>query len=189
MVPEAALDSLTGLMNRRHFDGVLRVEVARAHHDGRRLALVLLDLDKFKRVNDRVGHEQADVALRSFAERLGAAAGANDVTSRIGGDEFAVLLPASSLEEATQLSVRLSNRLVAEPIPALRHVTVSYGIVELADGEQADELLFRADRALYESKGGSPPPPADPSGVREPRRPRPSGGSAGVAKRLADNEP
>jgi len=181
----STLDSLTGLKNRRHFDGVLHVEVARAHRDGRRLSLVLLDLDKFKRVNEEAGHERGDLALRSFAQRVGEAARATDVTCRIGGDEFAVVLPASSFDDATQLSVRVNDRLVAEPIPALRHVTVSYGIVELADGEDAEGLLMRADRALYESKEG--PPPSDPSGVREPRRPKPPRGSAGV-KALSDNE-
>lgn len=179
------LDSLTGLKNRRHFEDVLRGEVAQAHRDGRRLALVLLDLDKFKRVNNEVGHEKADGALRSFAQRVGEAAGTTDLACRIGGDEFGVVCPESSFEDAAEFVVRLNHRLVAEPIPVLRQVTVSSGVVELNDGEDADGFLMRADQALYESKDG--PPPSGPSRVRQPRRPKPSGDSAAVRRPLSGN--
>lgn len=180
------VDPLTGLKNRRHFDDVLRGEVTRAHRDGRRLALVLLDLDKFKRVNDEIGHEKGDGVLRKFADRMRELARATDVTCRLGGEEFAVVLPESSFEDAMQFSARLNDRLVAEPILALWDVTVSSGIVELADGEDAGAFLMRADRALYESKEG--PPPFGSSGVREPRRPKPSGGSFAIRKLLSDDE-
>jgi diguanylate cyclase (GGDEF)-like protein len=172
-------DDLTGLRNRREFNDVLRAEVARAHREGRRLSLVLLDLDKFKRVNDTLGHPKGDTVLIKFADRMREVTRAADVACRTGGEEFAVVLPGSSLDDATQFAALLDSRIAAQPILEAWDVTVSSGVVELSDGEDADRLLARADLALYEKKRGQPPPPGT-SGVREPRRPKPSGESPGT---------
>jgi diguanylate cyclase (GGDEF)-like protein len=175
-------DALTGLADRRHLDHVLGEQVALANRDRRPLALALLDLRNFKRVNDTIGYPAADKALRSFANRIRQVARPTDVACRVGGVEFAVVLPHATLEDATQFSERLDKRLVSAPIAALGDTTVTYGIVELEEGEGRDSFLERADRALYEAKKG--PPPADALGVREPRRPKPSSGGAPVRKLL-----
>ena len=176
-----ALDSLTGLANRRCLMDALVLEVGRAHDEGTRLALVLLDVDNFKRVNDEFGYEMADNALKDIADCIRRAARPTDAVGRLGGDEFAVVLPASTLEDAAELTTRLSRRIADQPTGALRGMTMSSGIAELAKGEDATELTRRADVALLRAKR---PPPAEPSGVREPRRPKPSGGSAPVQKPL-----
>jgi len=176
-------DSLTGLKNRRQFDDVLRAEVTRAHRDGHRLSLVVLDLDKFKRVNDTLGHPKGDTVLAEFAERMREVTRIRDVAFRIGGEEFAVVLPGSSLDDATQFAALLDGRISAQPILDAWDVTVSAGIVELGEGEDEERLLMRADQALYEKKRGEPPPPGS-SGVREPRRPNPSADSPGTWVRL-----
>src|SRR5205807_6637610 len=103
----ADLDSLTSLHNRRYFHEVLARECARAHRYGRRLALVVLDLDDFKAINDRVGHLAGDHALAEAAERLRGVVRSADIACRVGGDEFAVVLPESSLEDAEQLFRRI----------------------------------------------------------------------------------
>lgn len=176
-------DELTGLANHRHLHRVLGEEVDVATRTGRPLALILVDLDDFRHVNAQLGHLAGDSALRSFADRMRQVARPRDVTCRFGGEEFAVLLPESTLDEARQFSARLDERLVSDPISALR-TTASYGIVELEDGEDKERFLVRADLALYEAKKGPPPPGA--LGVREPRRPKPSSGGAPVRKLLGE---
>jgi diguanylate cyclase (GGDEF)-like protein len=175
-------DRLTGLKNRRHLHVTLDREVARAHRERRRLSLVLLDIDNFKRINDEAGHPTGDNALKLLAERLVAVARPSDSAYRLGGDEFAVILPESSLRDANQFSLQLNNELAGHPIPALR--TLSYGTAELAPGEDSISFLRRADLRLWEGKQRPP----ESLGVREPRRPSPSGGSAPVGKPVGDGE-
>lgn len=181
----SVFDGLTGLSNRRLFESALYGEVERAHRDARPLSLVLFDLDKFKRVNDELGHAKGDDVLRNFGQRLAETAGGRALACRIGGEEFAFVCPESSLEDAADLVKRLTSRLEVQPILPMRKVTASAGIAELNAGENADALLGRAERALYESKGG-PPSDSPPAGVREPRRPKPSGGMAAIRKLLSE---
>ena len=175
-----SVDPLTGLANHSHIHRVLCENVAAATRNGSPLALVVIDLDSFKQVNDQFGHVVGDAALRSLADRMRQVAGPTDVAGRIGGEEFAVLLPESTFDEATQFSVRLDQSLAREPISRL-NTTASYGIVELEAGEDAIAFFERASRALYDGRRGSPP---DSLGVREPRRPKPSAGGAAVRKPL-----
>jgi diguanylate cyclase len=97
-------DDLTGLWNRREFIDVLQAEVARPHRHGRRLSLVLLDLDKFKRVNDTLGHPEGDTVLSKFADRMREVTRAPAAACRLGGEEFGVVLPVASLDDATQFA-------------------------------------------------------------------------------------
>jgi GGDEF domain-containing protein len=106
----ADLDALTSLHNRRYFHETLGREVARAHRYDRRLALILLDLDDFKVVNDRIGHLAGDAVLAEVAERVREVVRSADIACRVGGDEFAVILPESTLEDADQLYARLRGR-------------------------------------------------------------------------------
>ena len=109
----ADLDALTGLHNRRYFHETLAREVARAHRYERRLALIVFDLDDFKAINDRIGHLAGDAVLAEAAERVREVVRSADIACRVGGDEFAVILPESVLDDADQLYKRLQRGLLA----------------------------------------------------------------------------
>jgi diguanylate cyclase (GGDEF)-like protein len=148
-------DALTGVANRRHFDERLTVEIARAERYGNPLCLLLLDLDHFKRINDSAGHAAGDDVLRLAARSMAASARATDFVARIGGEEFAVLLPEQDFSGAFAVAENL-RALVAgldttAIAPGLR-VTASLGIAALRPGEARDSLLRRADAALYAAK-------------------------------------
>jgi diguanylate cyclase (GGDEF)-like protein len=148
----ADLDALTGLHNRRYFHETLAREAARAHRYGRRLALVVLDLDDFKAVNDRIGHLAGDAVLAEAAERMGGVVRSADVPCRIGGDEFAVILPEATLADAQHLCVRIQHAVAAQPIGQAGVVHVSAGVAELEEQEDAKAFFQRADDALYRAK-------------------------------------
>src|SRR3989440_391143 len=105
----ADLDALTGLHNRRYFHETLAREVARAHRYNRRLGLIVFDLDDFKDVNDRIGHLAGDAVLAEAAERVREVVRTADIPCRVGGDEFAVILPESGREQAEQLFQRIQS--------------------------------------------------------------------------------
>ena len=111
----ADLDALTGLHNRRFFHETLARECARAHRYERKLSLIVFDLDDFKDVNDRIGHLAGDAVLAEAAERVRDVVRTADIACRVGGDEFAVILPESSLEDANQLYRRILNAVSARP--------------------------------------------------------------------------
>jgi diguanylate cyclase (GGDEF)-like protein len=151
---QATTDELTGLANRRRFMELFAAEIDQVERRGT-VALVLADLDDFKRINDRFGHHVGDDALRRFAELLVAELRDGDVGGRLGGEEFAVLLPDADLEGALAVAGRI-RRAVAEsylfPAEGTRlRFTVSLGVAGYA-GETADALFRRADAALYRAK-------------------------------------
>ena len=151
---QATTDELTGLVNRRRFMAALRTEIARASRV-EQPSLILADLDDFKLVNDRFGHPVGDDLLQAFAAAMRACLRDVDVAGRLGGEEFAVLLPDTPLDAALAVAERL--RLLVETPLLVRHdvdisATASLGVAELLDGEGADELLRRADAALYRAK-------------------------------------
>jgi len=148
-------DPLTGLPNRRLFEETLnscRLDAT----GGEQLAVLVLDLDGFKSVNDNYGHAVGDRLLRAFANKVSAVLRSGDLMARIGGDEFAIIMPAiKSLDDPTNLARRIVA-LVSEPFE-IAEVVVGFGVgigTALApnDGNQPDELLKRADRALYRAK-------------------------------------
>jgi diguanylate cyclase (GGDEF)-like protein len=143
-------DPLTGLGNRRAFDESLAAELARARRAGSPLGLVMLDVDHFKRFNDRHGHQAGDDALVGVGRVLLAVARAEDRACRIGGEEFAVVLPGA--DEAAAAAVAERIRRGAEKAPAREPVTVSLGVASTAGDEDADGLLARADARLYAAK-------------------------------------
>jgi len=148
----ADLDALTGLHNRRYFHETLAREVGRAHRYSRALALVVLDLDGFKEINDRVGHLAGDTVLAEAAERLREVVRSADIACRIGGDEFAVIVPESGLEEAQQLSIRIQQAVSSRPVAQAGRLRLSAGVAELEPQDDAVGLFERADEGLYASK-------------------------------------
>ncbi len=148
----ADLDALTGLHNRRYFHETLAREVARAHRYSRGLALVLVDLDDFKAVNDRIGHLAGDGALAETAERVREAVRESDIPCRIGGDELGLILPESRLADAQRLAARIEQAVVARPIARAGHMRVSCGFAELQSNDDSTSLFERADQSLYAEK-------------------------------------
>jgi two-component system, cell cycle response regulator len=148
----ADLDALTGLHNRRFFHETLSREVARAHRYGRRLALVVFDLDDFKAINDRIGHLAGDGVLAEVAERVRTVVRSADVACRVGGDEFGIILPESTLADAEQLSHRMQAAVASKPIGDAGILQLSAGAAELRAEDDATKFFERADDALYRAK-------------------------------------
>jgi diguanylate cyclase (GGDEF)-like protein len=149
----AETDALTGLFNQRYFQETLRREVMRAHRYQRKLTLVVFDLDDFKSINDQVGHLAGDRVLAQAADRLREAVRSVDVASRIGGDEFAVIMPESSAEDGDQLFRRVHNSMRGTTLgPDDQRLRLSGGIAELLHGDTPASLFERADAALYRAK-------------------------------------
>jgi diguanylate cyclase (GGDEF)-like protein len=148
----ADLDGLTGLHNRRYFHELLAREVTRAQRYGRELALVIFDLDDFKGINDRIGHLGGDAVLAETAARARGALRAADIACRVGGDEFAVLLPEASGAEAERLYRRLHRAVSSSPVAGAGDVSVSAGIAELQADDEPNTFFERADEALYRAK-------------------------------------
>jgi diguanylate cyclase (GGDEF)-like protein len=148
----ADLDALTGLHNRRFFHETLGREVARAQRYGRRLALIVLDLDDFKAINDRIGHLAGDAVIGESAERVRDVVRSADIPCRVGGDEFAVIMPESTLADADQLYRRLQSAVSARPIGQAGRLSFSAGVAELKPEDDPTIFFERADEALYRAK-------------------------------------
>lgn len=158
LVQQATSDPLTGLANRRHFDAVLGNEMARVKRHVGRAAVVLLDLDHFKRVNDHWGHAAGDEVLKAFTTQIAARLRDSDVFARLGGEEFAILLPGVDLIGAFRTAERLRRLVASVPVIVADGeipVTVSVGVATLrALDPNAAAALARADEALYRAKDG-----------------------------------
>jgi two-component system, cell cycle response regulator len=150
-------DPLTGLANRGAFAAALAREVARARRHGGPLALAILDVDHFKRVNDGFGHRAGDHVLRELAQALRPLVRQEQLLARYGGEELALVLPDVPLEKAVRFAEK-ARALVEERAfefqGARIPVTVSIGVAALAPGEDGDALVARADARLYDAKGG-----------------------------------
>jgi diguanylate cyclase (GGDEF)-like protein len=149
----ADLDARTGLHNARYFEETLEREVARARRYQRKLALVVFDLDDFKQINDRLGHPAGNAALAGLADQMREVLRSADVAARYGGDEFAVVLPESGIQEAEQFYRRLREHIEASAISPIGQVSLSCGIGELEAHEDAEAFFKRVDDALFRAKG------------------------------------
>ncbi len=148
----ARTDSLTGLANRHVLQESLESAAALARRHSRRLVLILLDLDWFKQVNDRYGHPVGDAVLIEVARRLEQTARAGEVLARVGGEEFAWLVPDATAEQAIMAADRARQVIDSVPFPTAGQLTMSAG-VGLMESPPDGEALYRlADRALYEAK-------------------------------------
>jgi diguanylate cyclase (GGDEF)-like protein len=154
----ATADPLTGLYNRRHFLQLLERELARSASHGRSLALLIIDLDHFKSINDRHGHPAGDVVLKDVAAELHRRAHGEVIVARIGGEEFAVALPEQDLAEATRYAQALCDAIASLELAVqagARRVTVSIGVASWAPSMASiGELLAAADAELYRAKQG-----------------------------------
>jgi diguanylate cyclase (GGDEF)-like protein len=152
----ASTDELTQLANRRHFDEALRTEVVRAERFGDPVAVIVADLDNFKEVNDRFGHDVGDLVLQAFAGVIRENVRDVDLPARYGGEEFTVLLPGTDAEGGRQLAERLRTALeelaVAAGEGASVSVTSSFGVAGFPEEASAASLLRAGDRALYRAK-------------------------------------
>ena len=149
-------DALTSLPNRRLFLDRLANAITRARRSSRPLALLFIDLDKFKDINDGLGHEAGDAVLQSVAKRLTAAVRESDTVARLGGDEFVVLLEnIDSSDKVAELAANLC-RSMQEPLPyanQILHISMSVGVsLYPQDGQTLDQLINNADRAMYQAK-------------------------------------
>jgi diguanylate cyclase (GGDEF)-like protein len=153
---QAATDSLTGLANRWTFDEELALEWRRAERVGDPLALILLDLDDFKSVNDTHGHQAGDEILRRVGQVLAGSVRQVDLAARYGGEEFGVIVPETDLEGAVELAERLRTALEAEEVElqdgTRLSVTASFGAAVKGDLPGGEELVAAADASLYEAK-------------------------------------
>jgi len=149
-------DPLTGLYNRRHFERTLRDEVRRADRSGNPLAVLMIDMDHFKRVNDTFEHEGGDAVLQSLGDTLARNCRGEDVPCRLGGEEFALLLPGVALEAACQRAEELREEVrglrVAHAGRTIHSLTLSVGVAIYPDHGDGKEVVRLADRAMYRSK-------------------------------------
>ncbi|AZC23663.1 sensor domain-containing diguanylate cyclase [Pseudomonas sessilinigenes] len=145
-------DSLTGIYNRRYFQEQLQHEMQRLERSGGEMAVIMLDIDHFKRINDQYGHAVGDQVLRSVCERIGRRLRRTDVFCRLGGEEFMLLCPDTSGRQALVLAEELWQGLRGLPIDPVGTVTASFGIASWHEGEGADGLLLRADSGVYAAK-------------------------------------
>jgi len=153
MQEQALTDGLTGCYNRRSFELQLERDLHLATRMRQPLSLIMMDLDRFKRINDRAGHDIGDVALRIVAESLHAELRAVDSAARFGGDEFAVILPQAGADGALVVAERLRKRIADTEVPGFGLITASFGLATFpAHASSRDTLVVAADRALYNSK-------------------------------------
>lgn len=153
----ALTDALTGIANRRAFMDRLEAEVSRARRHGNALSVIMADIDHFKRVNDTHGHGAGDVVICDTVARMGTRIRRSDMLGRLGGEEFAVLLPETDAPAAMALAEQLRRAVDAETFQVAEGcalpVSISLGVAQwTADDKSAEELLSRADQALYQSK-------------------------------------
>jgi diguanylate cyclase (GGDEF)-like protein len=153
----ALVDPLTGVSNRRGFEAEAKRMLARAVRDGTSTALLLLDLDHFKTVNDKWGHLAGDAALRQFASTVATELRGGDLLARLGGEEFAVALADCMSDQAEALAERIRSAVAALRVRAGAAdicLTVSIGVASIRDTDSLDALLKEADSALYRAKAG-----------------------------------
>ncbi|MCK5011562.1 MAG: GGDEF domain-containing protein, partial [Deltaproteobacteria bacterium] len=152
----AITDELTGLYNRRAFQKALDKELRRSKRYKKPLSLIMLDIDGFKEINDKFGHQAGDGVLRSLALNLQRAIREIDFLARYGGDEFAVILPETEAKQAAVLAERLKKTVKNYTVDAggsLCNITLSIGVADVsASVDSEDDLISRADRVLYISK-------------------------------------
>lgn len=154
----AVTDALTGLHNRRYMSGQLDALVNRARHGGSSVALLVLDIDHFKLVNDGFGHDAGDEVLIEFAVRLATNVRAVDLPCRLGGEEFVVVMPGAALEDAERVAERIRRDVASQPFrimggKEMLTITISIGVAATGGADDTPELLLkRADEGVYEAK-------------------------------------
>jgi len=149
---QASIDPLTSILNRRKFNEVLSYELNREERYKSGLSLIICDLDRFKNINDKFGHDGGDQALVAFTHLVSNAIRKSDIFARWGGEEFVLLLPKTRLEEAMQIASKLRLITEATMIPHVGRITTSFGVSEYQSGDSKEDFIKRADMALYKAK-------------------------------------
>jgi diguanylate cyclase (GGDEF)-like protein len=152
---QAQTDSLTGAVNRRHFQDLAERELAQSRRYNHPLSLLMIDIDRFKAVNDNFGHAVGDLVLREFVRKCRETLREVDIVARTGGEEFAVLLPATNDGQAAHVAERLRQAVAAGEVPVQQNspvrFTISVGVASFQDAD-LETSLHRADQALYRAK-------------------------------------
>ena len=148
----ANYDHLTGVFNRRAFEETLNWVIKKAHQDKEILSLVFCDLDKFKSVNDDFGHDVGDAVLIEFAKRIGNTLKYQQSLCRLGGEEFAVILPNTKKEQALEIAEKFRAIIADQPFAGAGQITCSFGVSELMPQDDSVSLMKRADVSLYKAK-------------------------------------
>jgi diguanylate cyclase (GGDEF)-like protein len=156
IVQAATIDALTGVSNRRAFMELTERELNRAKRYGLKVALVMVDLDLFKRINDTYGHQTGDIVLKKFCDICEKDLRGTDIFGRIGGEEFAIVLPDTPFAEAQEVIERIRQDIEKTDVQigkdSTLHFTASFGMTELTDGTDFDGIFKHADQALYNAK-------------------------------------
>lgn len=152
LVQTAITDPLTGVYNRRHFQAILEMEIGRVTRYAGALSLIMFDIDHFKTVNDTFGHEAGDQVLRGVAALVQHRIRRADVLCRWGGEEFLVLCPNTTIEEAVVLAEALLEIMRGSPFPSVGTVTASFGVTDYHVNDQIDDFLKRVDDLVYAAK-------------------------------------
>lgn len=145
-------DPLTGTFNRRKFHDVLDRAVANATRHDHRFALLMIDIDHFKHINDTHGHQVGDQVLRGFCERINGAVRSADQLFRVGGEEFCLLATVAVDEDIGPLAEKLRMVVADRPFPVVGKITTSIGIARFREGDTQESIYARADDAMYEAK-------------------------------------
>lgn len=148
----AVRDELTGLYNRYYFNHRIKEEIRRADRESRILSMILIDLDHFKRVNDRFGHQAGDKVLKEAARLFLKFTGKEDVVVRLGGEEFCIIMPDQNLMEASHTAEKIREVMATYSFPIAGKLTASFGVAERIRNEKFEDWFKRADEALYEAK-------------------------------------
>ena len=151
----ATVDALTGLFNRRAFVDLASREIARARRLKSPYAVLMIDLDFFKRVNDEFGHQAGDQVLAAFATVATHSVRVEDLVGRYGGEEFCIMLPGAAMQPALAIAERVRNEVAMRPLGGLPHITtVSIGVAVCSGRDEVslDAAIARADEALYRAK-------------------------------------
>jgi diguanylate cyclase (GGDEF)-like protein len=147
-------DYLTGLYNRRRITELLAIEIRRATRYKTTFSYILTDVDHFKAVNDRFGHQAGDEVLTRIAEVIRSSVRATDLVGRWGGEEFVIILPETEIGGGLSLAGKIRTRLESADLGEIGHRTASFGVTAFADGDDIEDISARADAGLYAAKQG-----------------------------------
>ena len=152
---QARTDGLTGLVNHKTFYEMLERELWRSRRFGEQISLIMVDVDNLKSINDRYGHRAGDKVIREISQRIKEMIRQIDIAARYGGDEFAIILPNTSLSEATVVTERLVELVAHGPVVWRKDripISISVGIGQLDENDTPDDIASRSDKALYSAK-------------------------------------
>lgn len=149
---QSITDSLTNIYNRRFFMQMLEKEIERTKRNGKSFSLIMFDLDHFKKINDNFGHAMGDVVLKRVAETVKRRIRKTDYFARWGGEEFIILLPETSVNNAVKVAEELREHISSMKLPVVGHVTASFGVAGFKEQDTIDSILVRVDDLLYEAK-------------------------------------